>query len=47
MSDSQKLKDAIAEYREANKKIDDKLKTVETTHQQARQAETEIRNRQY
>lgn len=37
MSDSKKLKDCIAEYRKANKDLDDKLNKAEVEVQQSRQ----------
>jgi len=37
MSDGQKLKDCIAEYRKTNKVLDDNLKKAEQKIQQARQ----------
>ena len=46
MSDAQKLKDAIEEYRKANKNLDERLnKTAEETRQ-ARQAAMEQSRRQ-
>ncbi len=36
MSDSQKLKDAIAEYRKENKYLDDKLNKAEQNNRQNR-----------
>ena len=36
MSDAQKLKDCIAEYRKANQVLDDKLKTAEQESRQTR-----------
>ena len=45
MSDAQKLKDCIAEYRKENKQLDDKLKEVEANSQQARKAKMEQSNR--
>ena len=40
MNDAIKLKDCIAEYRKANKKLDDNLKIAEQKIQQARQEKT-------
>ena len=37
MSDAQKLKDCIAEYRKAHKGFDDKLKQIEESNRQHRQ----------
>jgi len=46
MSDGQKLKDCIAEYRKANKNLDDNLKKAEQKIQQVRQEQTERQTRQ-
>ena len=46
MSDAQKLKDSIAEFRKVNKDHDDKLKTAETVRQQYLQTTTEQQSRQ-
>ncbi len=46
MSDVEKLKDCIAEYRKANKNLDDKLKAIETVRQQDRQVEKDKQSRQ-
>lgn len=45
MSDAQKLKDCIAEYRKANKILDDKLKAVEEKTRQTRQEQMERQTR--
>ncbi len=37
MSDTQKLKDSITEYRKANKNLDDKLMEIENLHRQNQQ----------
>ena len=47
MSDVQKLKDCIAEYRKANKELDERLKTVEEQNRQTRQEQRERLSRQY
>lgn len=47
MSDGQKLKDCVTEYRKANKALDDNLKKAEATHQQARREKTEQSNHSY
>ena len=39
MSDAQKLKDCIAEYRKANKHLDDELNKAENQVRQNRQAQ--------
>jgi len=41
MSDAQKLKEAIADYRKANKELDDKLKAIEEKKKQAQPAQTD------
>ena len=41
MSDAQKLKDCIDEYRKANKKLDDNLKVAEQKARRIRQEQTE------
>ena len=46
MSDLLLLKDCIAEYRKANKNLDDKLKAIETVRQQDRQVEKDKQSRQ-
>lgn len=46
MSDGQKLKDCIAEYRKANKTLDDNLKRAEQRIEQTRQEQTEKQLRQ-
>ena len=46
MSDVQKLKEAIAEYRKANKGLDDKLRKAEEELRQTRQVEAEKQRRQ-
>jgi len=45
MSDVQKLKDAIGEYRKANKELDDKLNKVEENTRQLRREQAEKLNR--
>lgn len=37
MSDAAKLKDAIAEYRKANKGVEDKLRKIEENRRKSRQ----------
>ena len=46
MSDAQKLKDAIAEYRKANKELDEKLSKIEENKRQNRQEQAEQQSRQ-
>ncbi len=46
MTDGQKLKDCLAEYRKANKHLDDNLKKAEERNQQTRQEAREQLNRQ-
>ena len=46
MSDAQKLKDCIAEYRKANKDLDDKLNKAAENNRQNRQAIEGQSNRQ-
>ena len=46
MSDAQKLKDAIEEYRKANKHLDERLNKIEAETQSARQAAMEQSRRQ-
>lgn len=45
MSDAQKLKDCITEYRKANKRLDDKLNEIEADNRQRRQAQEAESNR--
>ena len=45
MSDAQKLKDCIAEYRKTHKALDDKLKAVEEKTHQTRQEQRDKLNR--
>ncbi|GAI17183.1 unnamed protein product [marine sediment metagenome] len=45
MSDAQKLKDCIAEYRKANKTLDDNLKKAEANVLQGRQEREAESNR--
>lgn len=45
MSDAQKLKDCIAEYRKANKALDDKLTKIEERNRQRRQEQSEQQSR--
>ena len=40
MSDAQKLKDCITDYRKANKDLDDKLSKIEEENRQIRQEAT-------
>lgn len=44
MSDAQKLKDCIAEYRKENKRLDEALKKAEQDHHQDRQEQEEQSN---
>lgn len=46
MSDAQKLKDCIAEYRKRNKKLDEVLTKAEGDVRQSRQEQTELQSRQ-
>ena len=46
MSDAQKLKDCIIEYRKAHKEFDDKLKEIEENSRQAHQEAEAQSNRQ-
>lgn len=46
MSDAQLLKDAIEEYRKANKKLDEGLKRAEQNNRQVRQEAKEQSRRQ-
>lgn len=46
MSDVIKLKEAIAEYRKANKELDDKLTKIEENSHRVRPTLTEQSNRQ-
>ena len=41
MSDAQKLKDCIAEYRKANKKLDDKLNRIEDDNRRRRKEQAD------
>jgi len=45
MSDGQKLKDCIAEYRKANKHLDENLKIAEQKVQQNRQEQADKQSR--
>ena len=45
MSDGQKLKDCIAEYRKANKKLDEILNRAEADTRQRRQEQAEQSSR--
>ena len=45
MSDGQKLKDCIAEYRNANKKLDEALTKAEQNNRRARQEQEGQSNR--
>lgn len=45
MSDAQKLKDCINEYRKANKALDDKLIEIEERNRQNRQEQAESQSR--
>ena len=47
MSDGQKLKDCISEYRKSNKKLDDNLKKAEKQVAQSRRERMEKQNRPY
>ena len=46
MSDAQKLKDCIAEYRKSNKNLDDKLNEIEENNRQSRREAEEQSRRQ-
>lgn len=46
MSDAQKLKDCLLEYRKANKELDDKLNEIEADNRQARQEKEAQSSRQ-
>jgi len=46
MSDVQKLKDAVEEYRKAKKNLDDKLNKIAENNRQSRQAQEESQTRQ-
>lgn len=46
MSNIIKLKDAIAEYRKANKELDEQLNKAEEHLHQSREEQTELQNRQ-
>lgn len=46
MSDAQKLKDCIMEYRKANKDLDDKLNTAEENIRQRQREQEEQSSRQ-
>ncbi|GAI56283.1 unnamed protein product [marine sediment metagenome] len=45
MSDAQKLKDCIAEYRKANKDLNDKLKTAEQNIRDRRKTTEDLSSR--
>lgn len=46
MSEALKLKECIAEYRKANKELDDELTKIEEHSRQTRQEQEEQSNRQ-